>query len=283
MIGQAYLVGAGPGDPELLTVKALRILQQADLVLHDDLVSPSILNLASPHARIVSVGKRCGKKSVSQAEINARMIAGARQGLAVVRLKGGDPSVFGRGGEEIEALRAANVDFEIVPGITAASAAAATARISLTHRGIASRVVFLTGHRAVRENDLEAEHTSPTPLNNLCDLAGKTVVIYMPGPRYAALSADLRAAGVPGGTPCVLVSAASTEAQRVHKTTLLELASVPPLTAPSILIVGEVTRLACEHVSSGLEFRLSPLRLSDIMRRDRDHEASAQLQSAYGS
>lgn len=280
MIARVYLVGAGPGNPELLTLKALRILQQADLVLHDDLVPPSILNLASPHARIVNVGKRCGRKSISQAEINARLIAAAHQGLTVARLKGGDPSFFGRCGEEIEALREANVDFEIIPGVTAAAAAAATAGFSLTHREVASSVIFLTGHRAVRDTGRKGPQASLAALGaSGCDLAGKTVVIYMPGPRYASVSAELEAAGVRGDTPCVLISAASTRAQRIHKKTVQELATVPPLAAPSILIVGEVTRLAHGHARSGFEFGLSVLHASAIMRRDRDHEPADQFHS----
>ncbi|HEV2423528.1 MAG TPA: uroporphyrinogen-III C-methyltransferase [Terriglobia bacterium] len=281
MIARVYLVGAGPGNPELLTLKALRILQQADLVLHDDLVPPSILNLASPHARIVNVGKRCGRKSISQAEINARLIAAAHQGLTVARLKGGDPSFFGRCGEEIEALREANVDFEIIPGVTAAAAAAATAGFSLTHREVASSVIFLTGHRAVRDTGRKGPQASLAALGASGDLAGKTVVIYMPGPRYASVSAELEAAGVRGDTPCVLISAASTRAQRIHKKTVQELATVPPLAAPSILIVGEVTRLAHGQGHPEFEFVLSALPASGIMRRDRDHEPADQFHSPH--
>jgi len=249
MIGKVYLVGAGPGDPELLTVRALRILQQGDLVLHDDLVSASIVNLASAHALIVNVGKRCGAKSVRRSEINARLIAGARHGFTVVRLKGGDPSIFGRCGEEIEALREADVDFEIVPGVTAASAAAAAAGISLTHRHVASSLVFLTGHRAGHDTGPKASRSS-APVVDFpgSDLAGKTVVVYMPGARYTSLSAELQAAGISGDTHCVLVSAAFAGAQRIYRTTVQKLANAPALAAPSILIVGDVVRLAREHV-----------------------------------
>jgi uroporphyrin-III C-methyltransferase len=243
--GRVYLVGAGPGDPELLTLKALRILRMADLVLHDDLVPPSILNLVPPDAELVNAGKRCGRKLVSQAEINARMIAGARRGFTVVRLKGGDPSIFGRSGEEIEALREADVEFDIVPGVTAACAAAAAAGISLTHRDLASSVVILTGHRASGQPASGTNRTGRTALGSAsCNLAGKTVVIYMPGPDYVSLQAELQAAGVQSDTPCLLVSAASREASRMHETVAAKLAEVPPLPAPSILIVGDVARLA---------------------------------------
>jgi len=242
MIGKVYLVGAGPGDPELLTVKALRILERADLVLHDDLVPPPILALASAGADVVSVGKRCGKKSANQAEINARMVAGARQGLDVIRLKGGDPSIFGRAGEEIEALRDAGVDFEIVPGVTAASAAAAAAGISLTHRDVASSVVFLTGHVASRPTGTKWTARDWSGEN----LGGKTAVVYMPGPHYEPLGARLQAAGVDSGTPCLLVSAAPGGAGRIHRTVVGKLAEAPSLPGPGILIVGYVTRLWSE-------------------------------------
>src|ERR1700729_2074856 len=134
MTGKVYLVGAGPGDPELLTLKAARVLKQADVVLHDDLVSTQILQLAPAHAQVRNVGKRCGKKSVSQEEINFLMVTLVASGLQVVRLKGGDPLIFGRVGEEIESLRRNNISFEIVPGVTSALGAAAAAQIPLTHR-----------------------------------------------------------------------------------------------------------------------------------------------------
>ncbi len=240
MIGKVYLVGAGPGDPELLTVKALRILQEADLVLHDDLVPAPILAQAPPEATVLNVGKRCGKKSVRQADINARMVMGARQGLTVVRLKGGDPSIFGRSGEEIEALREAEVEFEIVPGVTAASAAAAAAGVSLTHRSIASSVTFLTGHHA------SAETPPDRPPEQL---AGGTVVVYMPGPDYGGLRARLVAGGIGDETPCLLVTAAST-GNRTHPTTVRRLAEIRPMPGPSILIVGSVATSA--HTRSGI-------------------------------
>src|SRR5450755_4671225 len=148
MKGKVYLVGAGPGDPELLTLKALRILRTADAVLHDDLVAPEILALIPTTAQIIGVGKRCGKKQILQTEIHCLMVNLAASGLRVVRLKGGDPLIFGRAGEEIETLRRNNIQFEIVPGVTSALGAAAAAQIPLTHRRASDAVVFLTAHRA---------------------------------------------------------------------------------------------------------------------------------------
>src|SRR5579863_5701828 len=148
MKGKVYLVGAGPGDPELLTLKALRVLRTAGAVLHDDLVSPEILRLVPASAQLHNVGKRCGTKNIRQEEINFLMIALADSGLNVVRLKSGDPLIFGRAGEEIEALRSANIPYDVVPGITSALGAAAAAQIPLTHRHASSAVVFITGHQA---------------------------------------------------------------------------------------------------------------------------------------
>src|SRR3974390_2408138 len=145
--GKVYLVGAGPGDPELLTRKAWRVLQSVDVVLHDDLVSREILATLAPATQVVNVGKRCGAKSISQDEINTLMVQLAREGKTVARLKSGDPLLFGRAGEEMGALRQAGIEFEVIPGVTAALGAAASAHISLTDRRSASRVVFVTAHR----------------------------------------------------------------------------------------------------------------------------------------
>jgi uroporphyrin-III C-methyltransferase len=242
MIGKVYLVGAGPGDPELLTLRALRVLREADIVLHDDLVSPEILRLIPPDVQLSSVGKRCGHKSVSQAEINSRMVAAAQQGLTVVRLKAGDPGIFGRGGEEIEALGAAEVDFEIVPGVTSACAAAASAGISLTHRNSASTLIFLSGHTGAGKT----ENQWPALKSSDGSPAGATLVIYMPGPDYGQLRSRLRAAGVSGDTPCLLVSGASTGSGRSYLTVVDKVADIPVTPAPKILLVGEVTRIARE-------------------------------------
>ena len=152
MKGNVYLVGAGPGDPELLTLKALRLLQTAQAVLHDDLVAPEILKLIPPSAQVHNVGKRCGKKKILQEEINYLMAALAQSGLRVVRLKSGDPLIFGRAGEEIEFLRRANIPFEIVPGVTSAMGAAAVAQIPLTHRRASDALVLITAHRAAEKH-----------------------------------------------------------------------------------------------------------------------------------
>jgi uroporphyrin-III C-methyltransferase len=230
MEGKVFLVGAGPGDPELLTVRALRLLQSADVVLHDDLISSEILELASKKAHIRSVGKRCGRKKIHQEEINTLLIAYASFGLKVVRLKSGDPLLFGRAGEEIEALRQANVEFEIVPGVTSASGAAAALEASLTQRSKASAVIFLTSHQA---KDHMAEWKSYLH-------SGATVALYMPGSDYAGTAATLVAAGIDAETPCALVSRASKKDQQIHRTTVRKLPVAPQLPAPTILLVGEV-------------------------------------------
>lgn len=239
MNGKVYLVGAGPGDPELLTLKALRILRQADAVLHDDLVSPQILSYASKKARIYDVGKRCGQKSTRQEAIHFLMIELARQGLEVVRLKGGDPLVFGRAGEEIQALREAGIEFEVVPGVTSVLAAAAAAEISLTMRATASSLLIMTGHFAnASGND--------RPLPDLRPLlaSGTTIALYMPGPDARITASKLAAAGLPLQTPVALVSRASTPAQQMILTTLKELPQVAMQAKPSILIIGDVVRLS---------------------------------------
>lgn len=230
MKGKVYLIGAGPGDPELLTLKALRLMQRAGAILHDDLVSPEILQLAPAAARIYNVGKRCGKKSVRQEEISFLMVALASSGLQVVRLKGGDPLIFGRAGEELEALRRAGIEFEIVPGITSALAAAAAAGVSLTHRQKASALVLIAGQRA---EDSKAEWSRLVT-------SGATLVIYMPGRDYASIAGSLALAGLREDTPCALVSRASTSAQRIHLTRISKLVDAPDMAAPAILIVGEV-------------------------------------------
>lgn len=229
--GKVYLVGAGPGDPDLLTVKAARILQSADVVLHDALVSPAILALVSKQAQVVNIGKRCKQKLLTQDEINAVLVHYAGIFATVVRLKGGDPLLFGRAGEEMHALRAAAVEFEIVPGITSGLASAAAAGVSLTDRRIASQVLFTTAHRE--------------PGKTALDWAGligsdTTVVIYMPGREYAQLSASLVEAGLDARTPCVIASCSSLPAQQLKCTTVGNLGDEIGLPAPSLLIVGWV-------------------------------------------
>jgi len=233
--GKVFLVGAGPGDPELLTLKALRLLRQADAVLHDDLVSPQILTLVPRKAQLHDVGKRAGQTSTSQEAIHFLMIELARQGLNVVRLKGGDPLIFGRAGEEMQALRRAGIEFEIVPGVTAAFTAAAGAEIPLTLREKASSLLFLTG-----------QFSDGRPLQDLRGLveSGTTVALYMPGSDAHQTVSRLAAAGLPLSTPCAIVSRASTPAQRATMTTLGDLPRSGNHAKPAILILGDVVRLS---------------------------------------
>jgi uroporphyrin-III C-methyltransferase len=230
--GKVYLVGAGPGDPGLLTVKAQKLLSRADVVLHDDLVSAAILAVANPLAEIVDVGKRCGAKGATQAEINERMIFAARAGLCVIRLKGGDPAIFGRLAEEIDALESAGIPWEIVPGITAGLAAAAALGASLTDRRKAARVVIVTNHRAAG-SDLPAERDW-----NALAREDATLVIYMPGHDFEALRAQLLAAGLPAEIPAALVSRAASPDQSVECASLGEINTLARVPAPSILLVG---------------------------------------------
>jgi len=240
MKGKVYLVGAGPGDPELLTVKALRLLRSAEAVLHDDLVAPEILKLIPSTAQIHNVGKRCGKKKILQREINCLMVALAASGLRVVRLKGGDPLIFGRAGEEIESLRRNSVPFEIVPGVTSALGAAAAAQIPLTHRRASAALVLITGHRASEKGAAEKDANDWSKFV----ASGATLVIYMPGQNYSDIASRLTAAGLAGETPCAVISRATTRHQRTHRTTVLDLHRSPPLASPTLLVVGEVVALA---------------------------------------
>jgi uroporphyrin-III C-methyltransferase len=224
-----------------LTVKAVRLLRAADVVLHDDLVSPEILRLAPSTAQIHNVGKRCGSRQIKQEQLNFLMIAMAEAGLRVVRLKGGDPLIFGRAGEEIEALRRAGIAYEVVSGVTSALGSAAAAGMSLTHRDISSAVVLLTFQQAPEHDDIDWGRL----------VASKaTLVIYMPGRNYAAVSRRLATAGLAPETPCLIVSRATTPSQQIDKTTLLDLPQVAGLPAPSLLIVGEVVRQARDFANA---------------------------------
>jgi len=243
MKGKVYLVGAGPGDPDLLTLKALRLLRAAEVVLHDDLVAPEILKLIPSTAQIHNVGKRCGKKKILQGEINDLMVALAASGLRVVRLKGGDPLIFGRAGEEIETLRRNNIPFEIVPGVTSAMGAAAAAQIPLTHRRASSALVLLTAHKA-SEKDAAGKDVAEKDAWSKFVATGATLVIYMPGQNYSDIAKRLTAAGLASETPCAVISRATTKHQRTHRTTVLDLHRAPQLAAPTLLVVGEVVRLA---------------------------------------
>ena len=252
MRGKVYLVGAGPGDPELLTLKALRLLRTAEAVLHDDLVAPEILKLIPSTVQIHNVGKRCGTKKIRQGEINGLMVALAASGLRVVRLKGGDPLIFGRAGEEIEALRARNIPFEIVPGVTSALGAAAAAQIPLTHRRASSALVLITADLASEDRDSEkdASEKDGTDWSKLV-ASGATLVIYMPGRNHSDIARRLMASGLAAETPCAVISRATTRHQRTHRTTVLALHRAPQLAAPTVLVVGEVVGLADPAAMAG--------------------------------
>src|SRR5580698_2360812 len=199
--GRATLVGAGPGDPELLTIRALKAIQSADVLLFDALIDPAILDFARPDARRIDVGKRCGRHAMNQAAINRLIVTLTRSGAHVVRLKGGDPLVFGRGGEELDSLRAAGVPVEVVPGITAACAAAASLQIPLTYRDVARSLHFVTGHGSdgqIPAHDWRALAAS-----------GGTIAAYMASKTFRAVAISLIEAGLPGATPAVAVENAS--------------------------------------------------------------------------
>ncbi len=244
MKGKVYLVGGGPGDPELLTLKAAKILSRAGVVLHDALVSDEVLALAAANAERIDVGKRCGRKLLTQEEINALLISYAKSHEVVVRLKGGDPLLFGRAGEEIAALREAGVEFEIVPGITAGFGAAAAAGFSLTDRRVASQVLFTTIQRDTDNRSIQWGGISSTT----------TLVIYMPGTDYARVVQQLRDAGWPDDMPCAIVSNATGRNQAIRSTILAMLSDEATLPAPAIIVVGRVVA----EVAAGIvrEFRI---------------------------
>jgi uroporphyrin-III C-methyltransferase len=227
--GTVYLVGAGPGDPELLTLKAARLLASGDVVLHDDLVPAAVLAQAE-RALVINVGKRCGRKNIAQEQIHFMMVDYARRGLSVIRLKSGDPLVFGRAGEEMDALRAAGIPFEVVPGITAAFAAAAAFRRPLTDRRGASSISFSAGHHA------------PDSTLEPASLAAATRVVYMPGRDLRGVAAKLRREGLAADLPCVVVSRAAQPDQQIVSTTLAQLDRIASASAPSILLAGECLR-----------------------------------------
>jgi uroporphyrin-III C-methyltransferase len=236
-VGEVWLVGAGPGDPDLLTIKALKALKAADVVVHDRLIPQAILDMASPGARMIDVGKRKSRHTLPQDDINRLLVALAHEGLRVVRLKGGDPFVFGRGGEELEVLREAGVATHVVPGVTAGFAAAAGAGAPLTHRGLAQAVTFVTGHAAKGEApDLDWQGLAR---------GNATVVVYM-GLSTAGLIAErLIGAGRAPSTPVLVVENASLLDERRLVTDLAGLGEATrDLEGPAILVIGEVAALA---------------------------------------
>jgi len=235
--GKVWLVGAGPGDPELLTLKALRLLQGADVVVHDRLTPAPILDLANPQARLIDVGKRKSRHTLPQDGINQLLVGLALEGLQVVRLKGGDPFVFGRGGEELLACRAAGVEAQVVPGVTSALAAAAGAGAPLTHRGLAQAVTFVTGHAA----------SGAAPDLDWAALArpNHTVVVYMGVSTAPAIAERLTAAGRDPSTPVLVVENASLSQERRVLATLGGLVqAIAGWDGPALLIIGEAAALA---------------------------------------
>jgi uroporphyrin-III C-methyltransferase len=230
MMGKVYLIGAGPGDPELLTLRAARLLGCAKVVLHDALVSREVLALISRDAEVIDVGKRAGQKLLTQEEINALLVSYARKREIVVRLKGGDPSVFGRAGEEIGSLRQAGVEYELVPGVTAALGAAAAAGISLTDRRVASQILLTTFSRGADGSVMDWGSVTSTT----------TLVLYMPGADYTEVSQRLLEGGLPPDLPCVIVSNVARSQQQVRWSSVGRLASEEKLPAPALLIVGRV-------------------------------------------
>lgn len=242
--GVVSLVGAGPGDPGLLTIKAARRLGEADVVYHDALVSEAILELCRPGTRLVSVGKRRGSVTLPQEEIVARLVQDARRGLAVVRLKGGDPFVFGRGGEEALALLESGIAFEVVPGISSGIAVPALAGIPVTHRGISGSVAFVTAHHLADDCEGNALRARLTQLARGAD----TLVIFMAGAELSGVRASLVAAGLPETTPVALVESGTLEAQRAVFGTLHELPSLldGQQGGPVLAIVGKTVALARE-------------------------------------
>lgn len=232
MSGKVYLVGAGPGAPDLLTMRAARLLERADIVFHDALVHPDTLALAA-RAVLVPVGKRCGKLSTAQRFINKQLVDAARRHAVVVRLKGGDPMLFGRAQEEIDALAAADVAVEVVPGISAALAASADVVQSLTERGLSRSVAFLTP----RAGDGESQHDWARPA-----AAADTVVLYMASRQAEAITSGLVAAGVPPSRPAVFVENASLPSSRIVTTRVQDLAAAASHLGegPALLMVGEV-------------------------------------------
>jgi uroporphyrin-III C-methyltransferase len=223
--GTVYLVGAGPGSLDLLTLRAHALISSTSCILHDDLVSAEILSLAAPPVLVRNVGKRCGRKVITQADINDWMIQYARGGHSVVRLKSGDPLLFGRAAEEIEALTQAAVPFEVVPGISAGFAAAALAGLPLTGRITSSRVLFATRHLAAGTT------------NGLAGITPEvSVVLYMPGKDYAAIAAELSENGWPPDTRCIVASSLGTSSQQVENCVLRDLPEIRQMPSPVVML-----------------------------------------------
>ena len=249
MTGFVSFVGSGPGDPELLTVKAIQRLKAAEVILFDDLSSGPILDHAGSQAELIGVGKRAGRASPKQHHVSQLLVDYASQGAHVVRLKSGDPGIFGRLEEELVALQAANIDFEIIPGVTAASAAAAAARIPLTRRHSARRVQFITGH--------DVAGALPEDIN-LAAIADPhcTTVVYMPKRTFPKLAALLIANDISPRTPALLAESVSTEAENLYRSTLEELAerlNQDPGAAPGLILIGPLAEADSNYVGDSPE------------------------------
>lgn len=234
LTGKVYLIGAGPGAADLITLRGARLLAQADVVLYDALVQPELLEMANRGAQMIAVGKRCLQLSTDQRFINRALVEAAQRHARVVRLKGGDPMIFGRAQEEIAALQAAGIEYEIVPGITSALAAAAELGISLTRRGVSRNVVFVTPRIGESESVSDWAHSV---------LAADTAVLYMASGQAAEISAALMQRGLPGGMPVAVISNVSLpDMQKIH-TTLAELPeAAKTVGAPALIMLGEVLR-----------------------------------------
>jgi uroporphyrin-III C-methyltransferase len=250
--GKVILVGAGPGDPELLTLKALKAIQSATVLLVDDLVNPEIVAFAPADARVIHVGKRGGCKSTPQAFIEKLMVMAAREGERVVRLKGGDPFIFGRGGEEVEHLQSAGVEVQVINGITSGLAAVTSLGVPLTHREHAHGVIFVTGHAHTGSPGTDWRALAATARD-----AKLTLVIYM-GVSGAARIQDELLCGLPAATPVAIVQRASLPDQRHAVTTLGELNATiarEQLASPSVIVVGDVISGVAAAASAPARFR----------------------------
>lgn len=243
-VGRVALVGAGPGDPELITLKGARLLREADVLIYDNLVSEGVLDLASPTAERIYVGKLAGNHTLPQEDICQLLLDKALAGKFVVRLKGGDPFVFGRGGEEMDVLLAAGVEVEIVAGVTAALGAAASFGFPLTHRDHAQSCVFVTGH--LKDHTIELDWESLAKPN-------QTIVIYMGVTGLEVISTKLQAAGLPGDTPAALIYRATWPSEQIYTSTLASLpqtARTHNVKPPTLIVIGSVLQFAGKKIQA---------------------------------